>query len=307
LVRIHWKAAKKAWAWSLRAYPSDAKGRRKYKHHVRWATAAALRPRRSLAWFSFHDEEAMRGFAQANPRLVFRALSRYMSVRWRLSRRTKVIQDTYRFIVQRGGFLAEAMCSPGGGLLAEFDLERGQRARLRLGSDAQFRKEGEISLFLELAGIEGAVTGVAFSVEQEGEWTALVGGFQGRKGGDEDTIKLATKAMHGLRPKNLMVWLLQELAQAWGLGALRGVGNEVQVFRARMNNPLVPTRNIRFDFDDLWTEVGGVKEPDGWFRLPLQTPRRGPDEIKPNKRSMYAKRYALLDGLSQQVRLKLGG
>jgi uncharacterized protein VirK/YbjX len=304
LVRIHWKAAKKAWAWSLRAYPTDSRGR-KYKHHVRWATAAALRPRRSLAWFSFHDDPAMRGFAEANPRLIFRALSRYMSVRWGFSRRTKVIQDTYRFIALRGGFLAEAMRRPGGSILAQIDLDRGQRARIRLGSDAQFRKEGEISLFLELEGVAGAITGTAFSVEEGSGWVALVGGFQGRKGGDEDTIKLATKAMHGLRPKNLMVWLLQELAQTLGIAVLHGVGNEVQVYRSRMNQPWVPTRDIRFDFDALWEEVGGVQDSDGWFRLPLQTPRRAADEIKPNKRSMYAKRYAFLDELSMQLQQRL--
>jgi len=121
-------------------------------------------------------------------------------------------------------------------------------------------------------------------------------------GTDEEIIKLATKAMHGLRPKNLLVLLIQELARTLGISELRGVGNRVQVFRARMNNPLVPARKIRFDFDALWTEVGGELLEDGWHGLPLTTPRRSSDQIKPNKRSMYAKRYLLLDDLSRQIR-----
>lgn len=306
MVRVYWKAARKAWSWSRHVYRLHPQSISLFRRHLRWATAAALRPKQALDWFSFHDEPAMQGFIHANPRLIFRALTRYMSVRWGLAHRTKVIQDTYRFILDRAGFLAEAMRAPEGLILAELALDRGQRARIRIGSDAQFRKEGEISVFLELEGVAGPVTGMAFSLEQSGEWIALVGGFQGRKGGDEDTIKLATKAMHGLRPKNLMVLLLQELALALDIAALRGVGNGVQVYRARLNNPLVPVRNIRFDFDALWNEVGGVRLEDGWFGLPSTTPRRGPDEIKPNKRSMYAKRYALLDDLFRQVRERLG-
>ena len=160
-------------------------------------------------------------------------------------------------------------------------------------------------MFLELEGIVGPVTGMAFSLEQDEGWIAFIGGFQGRKGGDEATIKLATKAMHGLRPKNLMVLLVQELAQALGIAELRGVGNLVQVYRARLNHPLVPSRKIRFDFDALWTEVGGEPREDGWFTLPMTTPRRSPDQVKPNKRAMYAKRYLLLDDLSRQIRESL--
>ena len=305
MVKVYWKAAQKAWNWSRHVYRLHPSSLDLFKRHLRWATAAALRPQQALDWFSFQDEPAMRGFVRANPRLVFRALTRYMSVRWGLAHRTKVIQDTYRFIASRGGFLAEAMQQPEGMTLALLDLDRGQKARIRIGSDAQFRKEGEISLFLELDGVAGPITGMAFSLEQDGEWIALVGGFQGRKGGDEETIKLATKAMHGLRPKSLMMVLLQEVAQAMDISALRGVGNDVQVYRARRNHPLIPVRNIRFDFDALWTEVGGVRLADGWFGLPSITPRRGPDEIKPNKRSMYAKRYTLLDELSRQIRDRL--
>jgi uncharacterized protein len=304
-IGLYWKAASRAWQWSRRVYGPNPASPKSFKHHLRWATVAALRPQESLDWFSFHDEPTISGFSHANPRLVFRALTSYMSVRWNLAQRMKVIQDTYRFIVHQGGFLEMAMQCPAGLTLAQVDLDRGQKARIRIGSDAQFRKEGEISLFLELDGIEGPVSGLAFSLVQDRGWIALIGGFQGRKGGDEETIKLATKAMHGLRPKSLMVLLIQELAQTLGISELRGVGNGVQVFRSRMNNPLVPARKIRFDFDALWTEVDGELGEDGWFELPLTTPRRSPDQIKPNKRSMYAKRYLFLDDLLGQIRGKL--
>ena len=302
MVRVYWKAAHKAWGWSRHVYRLNPNSLRLFKRHLRWATAAALRPEAALAWFAFHEDLAVEAFTRANPRLIFRALTRYMAVGWGLARRTKVIQDTYLCLLGHGGFLAEAMRQPGGLVLARFDLDRGQNGLLRLGSDAQFRKEGEISVFLELEGVPGAITGVAFSLELGTGLIVRIGGLQGRKGGDEAAIKLATKAMHGLRPKNLMVLVVQEVARALGASELEGVGNTIQVYRARVKNPLVPRRDFRFDFDDLWIEVGGVPVGDGWFRLPLTTPRRTPEEIKPNKRSLYAKRYALQDELSRQIR-----
>ena len=305
MVRVYWKAAHKAWGWSQHVYLLNPNSLRLFKRHLRWATAAALRPEAALAWFSFHEDVAVEAFTRANPRLIFRALTRYMAVGWGLARRTKVIQDTYLCLLGQGGFLAEAMRQPGGLVLARFDLDRGQKGLLRLGSDAQFRKEGEISVFLELEGVPGAITGVAFSLELGTGLIVRIGGLQGRKGGDESAIKLATKAMHGLRPKNLMVLVVQEVARALGASELQGVGNAIQVYRARVNNPLVPRRDFRFDFDALWTEVGGVPLGDGWFRLPLTTPRRTPEEIKPNKRSLYTKRYALQDELCRQIREQL--
>jgi len=127
LLPPYWRAASRAWKWSQRVYCFNSNGLSLFKRHLRWATAAALSPQEALDWFAFHDEPAIRGFSQANPRLIFRALTSYMSVRWDLARRTKVIQDTYRFLVSQGGFLEKAMQSPGGMTLAEFDLDRGQK------------------------------------------------------------------------------------------------------------------------------------------------------------------------------------
>lgn len=306
LVRLTWNAARRAWRWSLEVHRHHSGGLRLYKRHLRWASTAAIQPNRALHWFDFFEATAMRGFVASNPRLIFRALTRYMSVRWGLERRVAVIHDTYTFIAERGGFLAEAMRRPEGGELARLDLGRGQQGRLWLGHHSQFRKEGEITLSLELEGLDGPVMALAFSLERHPGWCLRVGGLQGRKGGDETTIKLVTKAMYGLRPKNLLVLVAQDIARGLGMDALWGVGNGIHIYRARANSALLPARDIRFDFDDLWKEAGGRLAQDGWFQLPLETPRRTPDAVPPNKRSLYAKRYALLDLVGQQVRARLG-
>jgi uncharacterized protein VirK/YbjX len=303
VIRSYLRVSRKAWDYSAQAYEARPGERKKLKRHLRWAALAMIREASVQGWFAFLDEPVIRPFVQANPRLAFRPMGTYMSRRWDWSRRFQVIRDTYVFVNAKGGTFQEAMLREAGLLLARIPLDKAGTLNLRMRADAQFRKEGEIGVFLELEGIAGAISSFAFSLERGTEgWSCFVGALQGRKGGDEETIKLATKAMHGLRPKALMVFVAQEVARSLRLSHLLGVGNGIHVARGRV---LGPARKILFDYDDLWTEAGGAPRPDGWFDLPLKAPRRSGDEIKPNKRSMYAKRYALMDGLSRQIRTVL--
>ena len=61
-----------------------------------------------------------------------------------------------------------------------------------------------------------------------------------------------------------------------------------------------------FDYDGFWTEADGKLETDGWFHLPARLQKRDATEMKPNKRSMYRKRYAMLDAVSAQIHRALG-
>ena len=303
MIQGYLRVSRKAWAYSTQAYEARPGERKKLKRHLRWAALAVLREASVQGWFAFLDEPVIRPFVQANPRLAFRPMGTYMSRRWDWSRRFKVIRDTYVFVNAKGGVFQEAMLREAGLLLARIPLEKAGTLNLRMRADAQFRKEGEIGVCLELDGLAGSVSSFACSLERgPAGWTCFVGALQGRKGGDEETIKLATKAMHGLRPKALMVFAAQEVARSLRVAHLLGVGNDIHVARGRI---LGPGKKILFDYDDLWTEAGGERQPDGWFRLPLKAARRTGDEIKPNKRSMYAKRYALMDGLSRQIRTVL--
>jgi uncharacterized protein VirK/YbjX len=299
--------SRRAWGWSVRAYESAPGERRKLKRHLRWAALAALRGSEAKAWFQWLDSAELRPFVEANPRLAFRPMGGYLCRDWGWERRVKVIQDTYAFLLAQGGALKQAMLRPEGLTLMQLPLGRARDGRVRLGVDAQFRKEGELAVSLELEGVGGAISSMALSLERRpaDRWTAYVGAVQGRKGGDEETIKAATKALHGLRPKQFLVLLAQEIARALRMQALLGAGNRIQVFRGLWTQLGRTRREIRFDYDELWLEAGGVADGEGWFHLPLHPHRRAVEEMKPNKRSMYAKRYAFLDQVSRQVRTAL--
>jgi uncharacterized protein VirK/YbjX len=231
----------------------------------------------------------------------------YLCVHWDWNRRQKVIRDTYAFILAQGGALREAMLRPDGITLMQLPLGRDHNGRVRLGVDSQFRKEGELSVSIELEGILGPISSMALSLEhnEDDTWTAFVGAVQGRKTGDEETIKAATKAMHGLRPKQFLVILAQEIARVLRMKALLGAGNKLQVFRGQWTQLGRTRREIRFDYDELWLEAGGVQDQAGWYHLPTRFQQRAAADMKPNKRSMYAKRYEFLDRVSRQIRTAL--
>ena len=303
MIKGYWQVSRRAWHLSIQAYEESPAARRKFKRHLRWSVTAAVREAASSDWFSFLETPEIRPFVEANPRLAFHPMGGYLCTRWSWARRAKVIRETYEFLHAQGGALQQAMLQPGGMVLVRLPVGREDEARVRLGSDPQFRKEGEISAFLEMRSLPGAVSSFAFSLERLPKgWTCYIGSVQGRKGGDEEAIKAATKALHGLRPKMLMVYLAQEIARALRIGELLGVGNGIQVYRSRVFGP---RKKILFDYDALWEEAGGTAREDGWFALPLKARRRSDEEIKPNKRSLYAKRYALMAELSRQVKTVL--
>ncbi len=303
MIRSYLQVSRKAWEYSTQAYEAGPDERRKVKRHLRWAALALLHEASVQGWFTFLEEPVIRPFVLADPRLAFRPMGTYMSRRWNWARRFKVIRETYLFVNAQGRAFQQGLLRPEGLLLARIPLEKAGTLNLMMRVDAQFRKEGEIGVFLEVDGIPGAVSSFAFSLERQPVgWAAYIGALQGRKGGEEEIIKLATKAMHGLRPKALMVFVAQEVARSLRVASLLGVGNDIHVGRARV---IGPVKKILFNYDELWLETGGMAQEDGWFQLPVKAPRRGAEEIKPNKRSMYAKRYAFMDSLSRQIRTVL--
>jgi uncharacterized protein VirK/YbjX len=52
---------------------------------------------------------------------------------------------------------------------------------------------------------------------------------------------------------------------------------------------------IGFDYETFWQEVGGVGFDDAWYALPIDYPHKPIEEVEQKKRSLYRKRYALLN------------
>jgi uncharacterized protein len=271
---------------------------------IRWGLAAAVNPSESVLWFEQVKTDCFMPFLEINPRLALKPTRVYMSTRWKMTQKIKVLQDTYNFIHLNRTFVQNSLLQPDGGVIAQTDLGKHGNATIVLSYDSRFRKEGELVLSLWISSLTRAIAFLSFSLEShpDGTCSCYIGCLQGGKEGNQkEDVVTASKAMHGLRPKAALVFAVQEMARAFGARELLGVGNDIQAHRRKHIIHIPFLHDYTFDYNATWSDVGGVPDKEGWYRLPLETYRHSREEIKTNKRSMYVKRYAMMDDFAQQI------
>ncbi|MEI6827901.1 MAG: DUF535 family protein [Desulfuromonadales bacterium] len=297
------KAGLKAWKTSDHFYRFHLQnsGYWLLKKNIRWAFLAAINPYLTLKWIEFLETPESLPFAENYPYLALKPLQAYMSTQWNNSKRIKVMSDTYRFIQLRKGIFEDALFKPDGCVLAELT---NINVQLVLGYHHTKRKEGELEAYLRDGTSKNMIASMAFSLEclSDDKWALYIGCIMG---GQSDDVRIVQKTMHGLRPIALMVFVAQELALTIGASFLYGVGHSSQAHRRRHAIYLHSEHDLKTNYDTLWNCVGGFSTQDGWFQIPLVSQRRSSEEIKTNKRSMYRRRYELMDELSRQIRYAL--
>ena len=111
--------------------------------------------------------------------------------------------------------------------------------------------------------------------------------------GSKELVKQLTKSCHGLRPAYLMVEVMKMLTGILGYQRLFGIPQKYQ-----NKSRLVQSKRYVVDYDAIFAESGG-QLADYW-QLPLQS-SRNLDDIPSKKRSMYRKRYAMLDEFAERM------
>ena len=168
-----------------------------------------------------------------------------------------------------------------------------------------YEKEGELALSLQLGADQATVCTASFTISQSNLHSReiIVGGLQGHHFRDEKPRIIAlTRAMKGMRPKALLLFVLQQISLAWGVVSLKAVGNAVHIYSSARRR-----KELAADYDLFWIESGGALGESGLFSLPVLPPVRDISEIKANKRSTYRQRYALLDALALEIRAAASG
>ena len=112
--------------------------------------------------------------------------------------------------------------------------------------------------------------------------------------GSKDMVKLLTKKCHGLRPAYLMVEAMKALTNVLGYSALWGIPHKYQ-----NKSRFVQSKRYVVDYDAIFAESAGMLK-DYW-ELPLHFETKNMDDIPSNKRSMYRKRYAMLEQLQENM------
>jgi uncharacterized protein len=184
------------------------------------------------------------------------------------------------------------------GVLGGVPLPAGQGVLpLQLLPLTRFEREGDLSLVLSDP-FGTALYTLTFSFERlaDGRTGLFIGALHGSL--PVPVARHLTKLCHGLRPQNLLLWLLQLWAARWGVARIRAVGQGRHVYAGTSR-----AQQVRFDYDAFWQSLGGEADGQGLFTLALQPAQRHRDDVPAHKRALYQRRYAWLD----EVAAGLGG
>ncbi len=299
-VAVVWLAVRKVWTLAALGYAGEPR-LKVLKQQIRWSFAATVNSKELLEWFRILETPELSKYASLNRRLALKPMRVYVSISWEIGEKIKILRDTYLFIERFGFPLQNAFIQAGGIKLATFAINSECDAYVTFGYDNSYRKEGELAISLRCPELGGSIISLAFSFgcRDDGEWTMYIGCLQGCSGVDTKPI---SKAMHGLWPKAFIVFVAQEIASAVGVQNILGISNAIHSHRKKHIVHISSLHEFTFDYDSFWSEVDGKLSDDGWFDIPLNSPRRPYESMKSNKRAMYTRRYAMLDDISGQIR-----
>jgi hypothetical protein len=268
---------------------------------VRWYLLLATHPRLGMAWVKALWQPEMRDYVEAHPQLLLKPLRPYLSLRWGVERRCTIIRDTHRLAVAHPQ-LRRALLSSSGVRLLHGALPGDKTLEVRMVRDQKFRKEGELVLALHDSwpGQSLFSLSLAFECPTGQPPRCYVGSIQGREHAAAG-IKAMTKACHGMRPPALLLHIARQLVRQVGATSLLCAGNSIHVHRRKHLIHIPWLHQLSYDYDQVWQELGGNLESDGWYRLPLESPRRERDDIPVRKRAQYERRYEWLDRIDAEI------
>ena len=192
--------------------------------------------------------------------------------------------------------------SPAGLPLATIDLAEVGQFGLML-DYGWHEKEGDLTLSLQDNRSGELLFTLSFSISnfEAGHQEIFIGGLQGNKSAnDKDRIIDFTRGLHGLRPKALIMFTLQQLAMNWKITHLRAISDDTHIYRHAHKR-----KDLLVRYDEFWSECGGTLAPDGMFDLPVTPVEREISTLKANKRQMYRRRYVMLAEIADQIRASL--
>ena len=293
------ESIKRSYAFGKKTYLSLGKIRR----FVLFFSRAVLHARALGDIYDFFDATELRrelfagvpSFIEFIPRRLFYAGStlreRCELMKFHFSHLEKILSpDALKKIYELDGST--------GAQLWEGDFDEGKKVSFRL---CGLRKEGLFSLELCVGGdvVYNVNAWIAATRENASAPALWIGAMQG-SGADNapEIIKKLAKHFAGYRPKNLIVYIARALARSLGCEKIYAVSNAG--FYA--NNGIRIDRKLKTNLDEFWAETDGFCTDDRrFFELALVEPRKSLEEMKPNKRSMYRKRFVLLDAFDADI------
>lgn len=281
--------------WRLAPAIADSRGLKA----LRWRAtflAAAWRHRASLLPF-LRPEGALARMLARRPETIGAVAWPYVCLSWDAPMRLRQIRKHWSAVEQHARAL-DFMPDETRDLLDLGDLMPG--LRLVLDQPKWFMREGQAVLDLFIA--DTRIFSLAFALREEQGLVAVIGAIQGRDiEGALDTYRELTGALHGMRPRDFLVEMFRALCAALGVQRIVAVSDASRHHRSPYFGNAADKR-FPLNYNEVWTERGGTALDADFFALPVTPVRRSIEEIPSKKRSMYRKRYEMLDRLEAKLR-----
>jgi uncharacterized protein VirK/YbjX len=268
---------------------------------------ALLHLRQTPAWLHLlNSHPAFSEYVRSCPRFLYKVYRPYNSNALDAGQRLAAIRAHYEFVFRRGLGQTVARASLAPVLLAEAPGRSGLSYRIELRTVNIFDREGDMVLQLVQDG--KTLYTVAFTIAPRDGSQALdisIGCIQGGKTEDaREAIRTATRELHGLRPKQLMIGLVRQLAHEYGCARVLLVSNRNRVVYKAIRNG-----RVLADYDQLWEELGARKRADGDYELDCAAPAAPDMDTIPSKKRAEARRKfevltQLADGVCTALRAR---
>ena len=225
---------------------------------ARWHRAA------THAWLTqLSAQPLLTELLRTQPRLVHKVYRPYFSTTLTHTQRIDVLATHYRFIAAQGLGSIVRRAARGPLHLGSVKGKSGTAYVMQLCAISALEREGE--LVLQLLDNEGLLYSAAFCFLRDGmQMQVGLACVQGPNYGDRQArVRTATRDLDGLRPKSLMVKLVEQWGRDHGCRSMLLVGNG--------NRPVhsaIRQGKVHADYDALWRELGAQRRSDGNFVLP---------------------------------------
>ncbi|MDZ5633543.1 VirK/YbjX family protein [Janthinobacterium sp. GMG1] len=273
-------------------------------HRLKAALGALFFPRQRTRWQAFLGSmPGLSSLAQLHPCLRFKIYRPYASRHLGCTDRLALLEGHYRFLWQAGARALVELAARQPVVLAAFEGKDGALYRLQLTAIHDSHREGELCLRLTRDGQPFYLASFLFLPRADGVSLQL-GALQGlRSEAGAQAVKAATRALHGCRPKNLMVTALRDFGDFFACNNVFLISNDNRIaLNARRR------RHIAADYDLAWQELHALRMRDGNYHLPC-APYRAPDlaDVPSKKRADARRRGDLLQCMSADMRAQLAG
>jgi uncharacterized protein len=167
-----------------------------------------------------------------------------------------------------------------------------------------FLREGQLVLNLFLG--EERIYSLAFSFfRQAGSIAVFIGAIQGRDiKGINDVYRELTKLSHGMRPRDLVIEVFRMFCAELCVAEIFAVSDECRHHRAGYFGNSADTK-VSSNYNEIWEDRGGRRIDLTCYSLDVHHQERDISSIPSKKRSLYRRRYEVLQSIRQQMHLNL--